>query len=206
MRPVMDRRFEDGLWPIDLVIPAPDAANWMAHLSAEVETRGWTINGLTQLDSSENSGTLSINTANSSPDTIEIVWEKGRRGAMRLRARMLLKSNPNIVGLLWLRENEYVHRHATFDLLYRQRAVFSSQAAADSFAGYAYGQLKRMEAFDLERMADYEALTEKIRAHGPLTEVLQADSAKLAHLARQWGLPLATLNEFRKLHRQHFSG
>src|SRR6266540_267370 len=107
--------------------------------------------------------------------------------------RLLLKSNPNIVGLLWLRENEYVHRHATFDLLQNQRAIFSSQAAADSFAGYAYGQLKRMEAFDLERMAEYEALTEKIRAHGPLTEVLQADSAKLAHLARQWGLPLATL-------------
>jgi hypothetical protein len=31
--------------------------------------------------------------------------------------RLLLKSNPNIVGLLWLRDNEYVHRPAC-DLLF----------------------------------------------------------------------------------------
>ena len=83
--------------------------------------------------------------------------------------RLLLKSNPNIVGLLWLREKEYVHRHSTFELLRSKRAIFSSQAAADSFAGYAYDQLKRMEAFDLERMAEYEALTKEIRARGPMT-------------------------------------
>src|SRR3954464_9857525 len=49
--------------------------------------------------------------------------------------RLLLKSNPNIVGLLWLREEEYLHRHPTFDLLRKRRAIFSSQAAADAFAG-----------------------------------------------------------------------
>jgi len=120
--------------------------------------------------------------------------------------RLLLKSNPNIVGLLWLRENEYVHRHAMFDLLHAQRAIFSSQAAADAFAGYAYDQLQRMEAFDLERMAEYEALTKDIRARGPLTEVLEADKAKLEHIARHWSLALETLNRFRKLHHEHFSG
>ena len=120
--------------------------------------------------------------------------------------RLLLKSNPNIVGLLWLREKEYVHRHSTFELLRSQRAIFSSQAAADSFAGYAYDQLKRMEAFDLERMAEYEALTKEIRAHGPMTEVLEADKAKLEHIAHNWTLPLTTLHRFRKLHHEHFSG
>ena len=87
-----------------------------------------------------------------------------------------------------------------------QRAIFSSQAAADSFAGYAYDQLKRMEAFDLERMAEYEALTKEIRGRGPLAEVLEADKAKLEHIARHWTLPLETLNRFRKLHHEHFSG
>src|SRR5947199_5461464 len=120
--------------------------------------------------------------------------------------RLLLKSNPNIVGLLWLREKEYVHRHSTFELLRSERAIFSSQAAADSFAGYAYDQLKRMEAFDLERMAEYEALTKEIRARGPMTEVLEADRAKLEHVARNWTLPLTTLHRFRKLHHEHFSG
>lgn len=120
--------------------------------------------------------------------------------------RLLLKSNPNIVGLLWLRENEYVHRHETFELLRSRRAIFSSQAAADSFAGYAYDQLKRMEAFDLERMTEYEALTNDIRASGPLTEVLEADKAKLEHIAHHWSLSLETLHRFRKLHHEHFSG
>lgn len=120
--------------------------------------------------------------------------------------RLLLKSNPNIVGLLWLRDNEYIHQHETFELLQGRRAIFSSQAAADSFAGYAYDQLKRMEAFDLERMAEYEALTKEIRARGPMTEVLEADKAKLEHIALHWRLSLETLSRFRKLHHEHFSG
>ncbi|HEY3222063.1 MAG TPA: nucleotidyltransferase domain-containing protein [Gemmatimonadales bacterium] len=120
--------------------------------------------------------------------------------------RLLLKSNPNIVGLLWLRENEYVHRHATFELLRSRRAIFSSQAAADAFAGYAADELRRMQAFDLERMTEYEGLTAQIRARGPLAEVLEADTAKLEHIARHWRLPLETLTAFRKLHHEHFSG
>ena len=120
--------------------------------------------------------------------------------------RLLLKSNPNIVGLLWLREDEYIHRHPVFSLMHDHRAVFSSQTAADAFSGYAMDQLKRMEAFDLERMAEYESLTASIRQRGPLTEVLEADANKLAHIARNWSLALDTLKRFRKLHREHFSG
>ncbi len=120
--------------------------------------------------------------------------------------RLLLKSNPNIVGLLWLREEEYLHRHPTFQLLQSQRAIFSSQAAADAFAGYAHDQLNRMEAFDLERMAEYEALTGQIHQRGPLSEVLEADAAKLRHIAHNWALDLEVLKRFRKLHHGHFSG
>ena len=120
--------------------------------------------------------------------------------------RLLLKSNPNIVGLLWLRGTEYIHRHPTFDLLLSRRAIFSSQAAADAFAGYAHDQLKRMEAFDLERMAEYESLIKEVRAAGPVTEVLEADQAKLEHIAQHWRIALPTLQRFRKLHHGHFSG
>ena len=120
--------------------------------------------------------------------------------------RLLLKSNPNIVGLLWLRDSEYVHRHPAFDRLLEQRDAFSSQAAAEAFAGYAADELKRMEAFDLDRMAEYEALTRAIGAHGPVREVLDADAQKLAHLARIWRLDEAVLVRFRKLHREHFAG
>ena len=120
--------------------------------------------------------------------------------------RLLLKSNPNIVGLLWLRDDEYVHRHAAFQVLHDQRAIFSSQAAAEAFSGYAMDQLKRMEAFDLERMAEYESLTGIIRARGPLSEVLEADTNKLTHIGANWSLDQEVLVRFRKLHREHFSG
>ncbi|MFH0945159.1 MAG: nucleotidyltransferase domain-containing protein, partial [Planctomycetota bacterium] len=120
--------------------------------------------------------------------------------------RLLLKSNPNILGVLWLRDEEYVYRHPVFELLRARRDIFSSQAAAEAFAGYAYAQLQRMEAFSLERMAEYEALATLIRQHGPLTEVLEADAAKLRHLAATWRLEADTLTRFRKLHREHFSG
>lgn len=120
--------------------------------------------------------------------------------------RLLLKSNPNIVGLLWLRDNEYVHRHPLFARLLERRALFSSQEAADAFAGYAYDQLKRMEAFDLERMAEYESLTFAISRRGPLTEVLEADGAKLLHIAEHWRVPHDSLVRFRRLHKSHFSG
>jgi len=120
--------------------------------------------------------------------------------------RLLLKSNPNIVGLLWLRDEEYVHRHGLFGLLLERRGLFASRAAADAFAGYAYDQLKRMEAFDLARMEEYESLTAAIAAQGPITEVLEADGAKLRHIAANWHLGHETLVRFRKLHHSHFSG
>ncbi|MEO5800632.1 MAG: nucleotidyltransferase domain-containing protein [Gemmatimonadales bacterium] len=120
--------------------------------------------------------------------------------------RLLLKSNPNIVGLLWLRDEEYLYRHPGFDELQAKRAIFSSLEAGQAFAGYAADQLKRMEAFDLERMAEYEALTAEIRAKRPVSEVLEADTLKLKHISLHWGIPRETLERFRKLHREHFSG
>lgn len=120
--------------------------------------------------------------------------------------RLLLKSNPNIVGLLWLRDDEYIHRHPLFSRLQAQRSIFSSLEAAEAFAGYAFDQLKRMEAFDLERMAEYEALTTVIRGSGPVAEVLEADALKLQYIAHNWHIPQEALNRFRKLHKEHFSG
>ena len=120
--------------------------------------------------------------------------------------RLLLKSNPNIVGLLWLRPDEYVFRTPVFDRLVASRDIFSSQHAAEAFAGYAYDQLKRMEAFDLARMEEYELLTATIKQRGAIGEVLEADGAKLRYLASRYNVPYETLDRFRKLHHSHFSG
>ena len=88
MRQAADLRFEASEWPIELVVPAKAAETWMAHLNAETEERGWNSSSFSQLDAAENSGTVSVHTANGpSPATLDIVWERPRGKGLRLRAR-----------------------------------------------------------------------------------------------------------------------
>lgn len=59
--------------------------------------------------------------------------------------RLVLKANPNVVGTLWLRDEDYLFRSFPFKMLQEQRHRFSSMEAYNAFAGYAYAQLKRLE-------------------------------------------------------------
>ena len=59
--------------------------------------------------------------------------------------RLLLKSNPNVLGMLWLKENQYLYKTKVGQMLIDNRDLFSSKLAYKSFTGYAYSQLKRME-------------------------------------------------------------
>jgi predicted nucleotidyltransferase len=124
--------------------------------------------------------------------------------------RLLLKGNPNVLGLLWLPDDCYLVRTFAFDRLRQQRNIFFSQHVVSSFVGYAYGQLKRMETFDLARLAEYDSLVEFI-GEERIKKVLEADPAQLERMAKLWHSPAATyalaeFKRFRKLHRQHFSG
>jgi len=119
--------------------------------------------------------------------------------------RLLLKGNPNIVGLLWLRDEEYVHRTELFDELRRSRSLFASQTAATSFSGYAHAQLQKMEAFSLDRMEEYERLRDRLSEQLDLEDLLQADAPRLRHF-ESLGISRDWMTRFRKLHRQHFSG
>lgn len=58
--------------------------------------------------------------------------------------RLLIKSNPNVLSLLWLPEMYYLHIKPEGQVLIDNRNLFVSKAAYHSFSGYAYGQLKRM--------------------------------------------------------------
>ena len=64
---------------------------------------------------------------------------------LRKFVNLLIKSNPNVLSLLWLRENHYIHRTYWANLLIENRNLFVSKLAYQSFTGYAYSQLKRME-------------------------------------------------------------
>lgn len=88
LRPIEPQGFEDGLWPVQRLIPARDATEWMAHWSAIAESRGWAASALSQLHAEHNAGSLTVHLA-AGPEAaaIDCAWEKLRDGDLRVRVR-----------------------------------------------------------------------------------------------------------------------
>lgn len=59
--------------------------------------------------------------------------------------RLLLKSNPNVLSLLWLKPNLYLYKNECGTELLNNRECFVSKKIYKSFTGYAYAQVKKME-------------------------------------------------------------
>lgn len=70
--------------------------------------------------------------------------------SLRKLVGLLLKSNPNVVGLLWLREQEHQVVHPVFRRFIEHRDVFSSRRAYQAFCGYAAAQIKKMHGLAFE--------------------------------------------------------
>ena len=64
---------------------------------------------------------------------------------LRKFVNLLTKANPNVLSLLWVKDNHYIKRTDYGNLLIENRDLFVSKLAYKSFTGYAYAQLKRME-------------------------------------------------------------
>ncbi len=58
---------------------------------------------------------------------------------------LLLKSNPNVLSLLWLPQNLYIVKSDWGKQIIENRQIFMSKILYKSFGGYAYGQLRRMK-------------------------------------------------------------
>jgi predicted nucleotidyltransferase len=85
--------------------------------------------------------------------------EFSKRGTMTLKKKywdvviydirkymsLLIKNNPNVLGLLWLDEGMYIRKTSIGDHLINHRDLFLSKLAYNSFCGYAYSQLMKME-------------------------------------------------------------
>ena len=71
---------------------------------------------------------------------------------MRKFVCLLLKQNPNTVGMLWLEKEDYLHISDVGQILIDNRNMFRSRDLAhESFCGYARGQLHKMEAIARRR-------------------------------------------------------
>jgi hypothetical protein len=78
---------------------------------------------------------------------------------------LLLKNNPNVLGMLWL--PEYMH-HVTsplWGILVRHRGVFASKLAYKTFGGYAHAQMKKMTRARIDPSTNQElqAIEKEIR-------------------------------------------
>jgi hypothetical protein len=96
---------------------------------------------------------------------------------IRKLVNLLLKSNPNVLSVLWLPPRSVLVSSPAYERLVESRHLFASKAVYYSFCGYATGQLRRMTRFvdnNPERDREMEALNAEIqhrrdmeRVHGP---------------------------------------
>jgi uncharacterized protein len=114
---------------------------------------------------------------------------------------LLLKNNPNVLSMLWLAPNHYIHKTEEGDELIANRDIFVSKEAYHSFTGYAYGQLKRMTALNQEALEKINQRKEALVAEGASfvdgVPTLPAGAEKpLVELLRQ----------YEELRSKYFSG
>jgi len=102
---------------------------------------------------------------------------------------MLLKCNPNVMSLLWLKDNHYVKRSSYGKALIENRDLFSSKRAYQAFTGYAHDQLDRMESYSTKGY-----MGEKRKA---LVEKFGYDTKNAAHCIRllRMGMEFLTTGE-----------
>lgn len=79
---------------------------------------------------------------------------------------LLLKSNPNVMSMLWLKDEHVFYRDESWRLLMENRDTFVSKRAYHSFVGYArsqFGRMTRIAEPEPERQRAIEELREEIR-------------------------------------------
>lgn len=103
--------------------------------------------------------------------------------------RLLSAGNPNMLAMMWMERNKYMHLSSAGEMLLESKSVFSSKRAYKPFIGYAYGQLHRMEhsAFEGYMGAKRKALV----------EVLGYDAKNLSHCIRILRMGIEFLTEGR---------
>jgi len=100
---------------------------------------------------------------------------------------LLEKGNPNVLCMLWLRPEHYISLTDEGKYLIDQRDVFVSKKAYKAFAGYAYGQLHRMEHHNYKGY-----MGEKRKA---IVDKFGYDTKNAAHLVRLLRMGIEFLND-----------
>lgn len=79
---------------------------------------------------------------------------------------LLLQGNPNVMSLLWVKEEHILQCTPAFNRLYTHRHRFAGKHVYDAFGGYAQAQLEKMEARDPAELRRYIAVTNELKYRG----------------------------------------
>ena len=85
---------------------------------------------------------------------------------IRKMISLLLQGNPNVLSLLWTRPEHRLFCNEAGQMLVENRRIFAGKHVYDAFAGYADGQLERMEARDPEELRLYIAVDREMKYRG----------------------------------------
>lgn len=106
---------------------------------------------------------------------------------LRKLMNLLIKSNPNVLSMLWVDEKHVLFQDDFGKKLRQNRDIFSAKTIYQSFTGYAYSQLKRMTHFQFEGY-----MGEKRKK---LVEHFGYDTKNAAHLIRLLRMGIEFLRE-----------
>lgn len=117
---------------------------------------------------------------------------------------MLLKGNPNVIGLLWLREQEHLQVPEWWERVVLNRHVFASKKNVyDAFAGYAKGQMEKMTSYTPAIDAEMQDLEKTLRAYG----IAPTEAVSEKNLGASEGSVLGkSLKRYRKLCKKYHMG
>lgn len=93
------------------------------------------------------------------------IWD-GVYYTARKMVGMLLKGNPNVMSLLWMREGDHIGTSPCIEPLIRHRDWFVSKHIYNAFVNYADQQLQKMETRDPAELRMYLALTAEAKYRG----------------------------------------
>lgn len=85
---------------------------------------------------------------------------------IRKAVSLLLQGNPNILGMLWLRQQDYLYLSGAASELIANRHLFVGEHVYNAFAGYAHAQLEKMESRDPGELREYMAITAELKHRG----------------------------------------
>jgi hypothetical protein len=118
---------------------------------------------------------------------------------------LLLKGNPNVMGMLWLRKEEHLQVPEWWDRLRNNKWMFASKKNVyDSFVRYAKGQMERMTSYTPEIDADIEHLLAELLQLG-ITEDQIRNRSQLINGGYPEGI-FDKVNRLRNLQKKfHFA-